>query len=747
MVAARLRNIRIFAFAACVASSTSACARPDDGDFALWQLREERKEYVLCAPDGESSGALRARVDEYMQSAGYRPKRLESAATHAESVPRGTTLVVLDVLRDAGGPCRVIGAPEEVRRALHGESSRAGAVSMFTSVAGRPVLALIGKNEEYLAAAVSRAGRPGGAALFPDRPATTLLHFGENQVELAPHGEGGRNLGPCYYFERGEPMSAESLAAVQAEADAAFILFHRLFGRFEIPPIHIIIYQTLEEKWRATGDARMASSCVAERRVDCVAPLEFRSAFRRELARVVAFGRLGLAGCAAMEDGVMEYCADPAVEARAARILSTGIVSFPDLFEPATRTTRSPESLRALDGGIVAGLAALAEQTGAAAELPARMTAWYRGGSLERTVIDAAAKALAAKESRTPGGTPPRIQQFEAGRALPVRGFIVLDGGGPPGPDMAFRGTLQQIRDAGGNGVLLSVVRRPGQRAGSFTNPESGDDAQVEWQAAEIRRAGMIPMVRSLWWGQRNGQWIGEPGALPPGDWQDLWEDARQVLLHDALLAERIGCEWFFFGTELRGLTRDAEQAAIWSQLIQQIRKVYSGGLSYAASWDITAVAPTPGEPPGPRPSEFETIPFWKQLDALSVTGYMPLGTQPLASDEVLVGVASSFADRIGRVAQATGLPVLLAEVGYPAGRAAHVAPWRSSGPPNAEAQRRCYGAFAQAFRERAWLRGLIINGWERDGERVGARNAAFNMAHQASRGILTDFFSQYLSK
>ena len=100
-------------------------------------------------------------------------------------------------------------------------------------------------------------------------------------------------------------------------------------------------------------------------------------------------------------------------------------------------------------------------------------------------------------------------------------------------------------------------------------------------------------------------------------DWNTWFESYRKTILHYAMMAEKTQSELFCIGTELRSSIEHQPQK--WMDLIKEIKAIYSGKLTYAANWD----------------SDFNRIPFWKELDYIGIQAYFPLtentsGTQAL---------------------------------------------------------------------------------------------------------------------
>ena len=75
----------------------------------------------------------------------------------------------------------------------------------------------------------------------------------------------------------------------------------------------------------------------------------------------------------------------------------------------------------------------------------------------------------------------------------------------------------------------------------------------------------------------------------------------------------------FAVGTELKAFAK--KRPEFWKQLIQKVRTVYSGPLTYAANWD-----------------EYHEISFWQDLDYIGCLLY----TSPSPRDATLSRMPSS---------------------------------------------------------------------------------------------------------
>ena len=103
------------------------------------------------------------------------------------------------------------------------------------------------------------------------------------------------------------------------------------------------------------------------------------------------------------------------------------------------------------------------------------------------------------------------------------------------------------------------------------------------------------------------GMWRADIYPNNEADWETWQASYRDFILRYARVAERAQAEMFCIGTEFSRLT--TEKPEFWNDLIQSVREVYAGEITYAANWY----------------EEFEKIPFWDDLDYIGIQAYFPL--------------------------------------------------------------------------------------------------------------------------
>ncbi len=141
-------------------------------------------------------------------------------------------------------------------------------------------------------------------------------------------------------------------------------------------------------------------------------------------------------------------------------------------------------------------------------------------------------------------------------------------------------------------------------------------------------------------------------------DWDNWFESYRKTILHYALMAEKTKAELFCIGTELRSSVK--HQPEKWKKLIQEIKTIYAGKLTYAANWD----------------DNFDTIDFWNELDYIGIQGYFPLTKESSPTLESIQKGWQNHKEMLQMLSEKHEKKILFTEVGYRPDVNATKAPW-----------------------------------------------------------------------
>jgi len=259
-------------------------------------------------------------------------------------------------------------------------------------------------------------------------------------------------------------------------------------------------------------------------------------------------------------------------------------------------------------------------------------------------------------------------------------------------------------------------------------------DAGLETTTKLAKQFGIKTLLKPhIWLTQRNdGEWRGQIEMLSEEDWQSWFDSYRKFILHYARLAEKNDIEALCIGTELHATAVQREND--WRKLIAEIRKIYSGKLTYAANWYL----------------EFAEIKFWDALDFIGVQAYFPLtkiDNPPI--DTLKAGWKPHF-EAIEKVSKAFNKPVVFTEIGYRASANASIEPWiwprRSPEPPtedDLQTQVNCYEAFFQTFWKKDWVLGAYFWKWFPKARQGRVYGKGFSPQNKPAEQVMSKWYAK----
>lgn len=228
---------------------------------------------------------------------------------------------------------------------------------------------------------------------------------------------------------------------------------------------------------------------------------------------------------------------------------------------------------------------------------------------------------------------------------------------------------------------------------------ESPTDDDIRYVVAQARERGfkilLKPHIDILFGGSRLN--------IDPSDlfqWQNSY---RAFITHYAEMAAALNVEIFAIGTELK---RRSGDLLFWNGVIERVRGIYGGALTYAANWD-----------------EYENVSFWDRLDFIGIDFYYPLTDNLNPTTAELEMSLRNIGQTIQTFSNARQRPVLFTEIGYRSIDGANTRPYdfRWNQPIDLQEQADCYEAVLTAFQNADWLRGVFW--WRADPRLIGGPN------------------------
>jgi hypothetical protein len=183
-------------------------------------------------------------------------------------------------------------------------------------------------------------------------------------------------------------------------------------------------------------------------------------------------------------------------------------------------------------------------------------------------------------------------------------------------------------------------------------------------------------------------------GARFNSEQWDKWFAAyTEMILHYAQLAEANGVEMFCIGTELNTAQK---QTAHFQKLATDVRLVFSGPITYAASWNVSELA------------------WWDSVDFIGVDAYFPLTEARAPSIDLLTTNWKPIVTDLEALSKKWNRPLIFTEIGYPAEEyAARNPASEENGALDPQTQANAYQAAFDVFRDKPWFGGMFWWMWE----------------------------------
>lgn len=254
-----------------------------------------------------------------------------------------------------------------------------------------------------------------------------------------------------------------------------------------------------------------------------------------------------------------------------------------------------------------------------------------------------------------------------------------------------------ELKDLGNEWVALIPYAFIGGEAGlvQFNHERQwwGEkDEGIRSVASMARTHSQKVMIKPHVWIWNQG-WPGEYAPATEDEWQ-TWESSyRDYILHFARLAQESEAELFCIGTEFRKTA--TLRPEYWVQLIDEVREIYDGQLTYAANWD-----------------NYQNISFWDKLDFIGIDAYFPLFNDQ--SVDQLKSDWDPLKIEMKSISERYDIPVLFTEFGYRSVEGAANGHWETEQAPLSDpnAQALAYKALFTAVWNEPWFAGGFAWKW-----------------------------------
>jgi len=240
---------------------------------------------------------------------------------------------------------------------------------------------------------------------------------------------------------------------------------------------------------------------------------------------------------------------------------------------------------------------------------------------------------------------------------------------------------------------------------------------------------GLKVMLKPQLW--MSNTWVGEMEYDTEEEWTSWENDYRDYIMTFAKIAERNNVELFCVGTEFKKALKIRDH--YWRQLIADIRKEYSGLLTYCSNWD-----------------EFDKVTIWDAVDVIGVSSYFPLSDEATPKVDDLVKEWQPIKKRMKALSEKYNKQILFSEYGYLsvdgcAGKTWELEKNRRQRPVNETAQCNALEALYTVFlKEDFWAGGFMWKWYPNGRVRPGFKDHDYTPQGKKAEEVIADWYSRF---
>lgn len=236
---------------------------------------------------------------------------------------------------------------------------------------------------------------------------------------------------------------------------------------------------------------------------------------------------------------------------------------------------------------------------------------------------------------------------------------------------------------------------------------------------------GIEVMLKPQIW-LRHGTYTGTLEFENDEKWARWEKDFRSYILHFANIADSMNVPLFCIGTELK--LSIAQRPQFWTKLIEEVREIYSGKITYAANWD-----------------DYKEVPFWSSLDYIGVDAYFPLSDDKKPKLDDISKEWEKWGRILEQVSRKHGKPILFTEAGYRSAQYGLKEPWVVSrkAPLDLETQRLGYEALFNTVWKEDWMAGMFLWKWFSNDEGINQKDNDFSPQNKPAEELIREHYSK----
>lgn len=229
---------------------------------------------------------------------------------------------------------------------------------------------------------------------------------------------------------------------------------------------------------------------------------------------------------------------------------------------------------------------------------------------------------------------------------------------------------------------------------------------------------------------EKPGVWVGNLNLGSAKKWNKLSETYSAFIIDLARIAQSLNVELFSIGTELGSFPRKEHKS--WERMIDSIKVIYHGDLTYSANFDA-----------------YRKFPFWNELDYMGVDAYFTVDTSKTPQIDSCKKNWEPIKERMKHFSTKKGLSVIFTEYGYHSSDYCGLEPYAShSSDVNLAGQANAYRALFYTFWYEEWFKGGFSWSWHFGNEEPeGYDNIYYQPQNKPAEGIIRKMYLHFGDK
>ena len=174
-------------------------------------------------------------------------------------------------------------------------------------------------------------------------------------------------------------------------------------------------------------------------------------------------------------------------------------------------------------------------------------------------------------------------------------------------------------------------------------------------------------------------------------------------------------------------LVSTQDKVAQWTRTISQVRRAFKGQITYSSNWD-----------------NYTQVPFWNQLDLISMNSYWKLGRDQNASVGEIIENWRAIQKDVLAFTKKQKMPLMFSEVGWCSLENAASEPWdytRTEEDVDLDHQKRLYEGYFKSWYRNPALGGFMI--WEWTPEDGGEDDMGYTPENKPAEEVLKQSFAK----